>query len=182
MNSATAPAHVEMTASEEEILKSLRRIIRAVALYNRRLVAETGLSGPQLVCLRELDRQGALQPSQLSQRVNLSAATVCGILDRLEAHGLVFRERQTDDKRRVLVSLSEDGLRKVRRAPPALQDGFLFKLRALPLRRQAAIERTLKELVALMAANDLDAAPMLFAGESMSPGSATSPLDEPSPG
>jgi len=145
-------------------------------------VAQSGLSGPQLLCLRELDREGPLQPSQLSQRVNLSAATVCGILDRLEGRGLVRRERQTDDKRRVLVRLSDDGLRALRRAPPALQDSFLFRLRALPLRRQADIDRTLRELVSLMSADDLDAAPILISGESVGPGPATSPLDEPSNG
>lgn len=179
MNSARTDARLEMTDCEEEVLKSLRRIIRAVHLYNRRLVARSGLSGPQLLCLRELDRQGPLQPGQLSQSVNLSAATVCGILDRLEGRGLVHRERQTDDKRRVLVRLSTDGQRALRRAPPALQDSFLFKLRALPLRRQAAIDRTLKELVSLMAADDLDAAPILVSGENVGPGPAASPHDEP---
>jgi len=156
--------------AEEEVLKSLRRIIRAVDLYSRRLVTQTGLSGPQLICLRQLAVGGPMQTSHLADAVNLSAATVCGILNRLENRGLVIRERQSDDRRRVLVSLSEAGHDTVDNAPPALHDSFLFKLRALPERQQEAIHRTLSKIVTMMAADELDAAPILVPGEAVTPG------------
>lgn len=156
--------------SEEEVLKSLRRIIRAVDLYSRKLVTQTGLSGPQLICLRQLAAQGPMQTSHLAEAVNLSSATVCGILNRLEQRGLVTRERQLDDRRRVLVSLSEAGQDTVDNAPPALHDSFLFKLRALSARQQDDIKRTLTKIVSMMAAGDLDAAPILVPGEAVTPG------------
>ena len=77
------PGH-EMSDSEEEILKSLRRIIRAVDLYSHKLVTETGLSIPQLICMRQLAKDGEIQTSHLAEAVNLSPPTVCGILNRLE--------------------------------------------------------------------------------------------------
>ena len=163
-------AQLSTTDSEEEVLKSLRRIIRAVDLYSRKLVSETGLSGPQLICLRQLAAQGALQTNHLAEAVNLSPATVCGILNRLEQRGLVIRERQQDDRRRVLVSLSEAGQDTVDCAPPALHDSFLFKLRALPAEQQQAIDDTLRQIVAMMAADDLDAAPILVPGEAVTSG------------
>jgi DNA-binding MarR family transcriptional regulator len=150
---------------EDEVLRSLRRIIRAVDLYSRKLISEHGLSGPQLLCLRQLDAKGALPTGHLADAMSLSAATVCGILDRLEARGLLTRERQADDKRRVLVALTTAGHKLVGQAPPPLQDGFLFKLRALPLGQQAQINRTLKNLVSMMSAEGLDAAPMLLSGD-----------------
>ena len=151
-------------------MKSLRRIIRAVDLYSRRLVTQTGLSGPQLICLRQLAVTGPMQTSHLAAAVNLSSATVCGILNRLENRGLVIRERQTDDRRRVLVSLSEAGHDTVDNAPPPLHDSFLFKLRALPDKQQASIHQTLTKIVTMMAADDLDAAPILVPGEAVTPG------------
>ena len=160
----------EFSNTEEDVLRSLRRIIRAVDLYSRRLVTQTGLSGPQLICLRQLASDGAMQTSHLADAVNLSAATVCGILNRLEERGLVIRERQQDDRRRVLVSLSEAGQDTVENAPPALDESFLFKLRALPKRRQQNIHETLGQIVSMMAAEDLDAAPILVPGESVTPG------------
>lgn len=155
---------------EDEILRSLRRIIRAVDLYSRRLIAQSGLSGPQLTCLRQLARRGPLQGNHLAEAVHLSPATVSGILDRLEQRGLIVRERQSDDRRRVLISLSDAGADAVNNAPPALHDTFLFQLRALPIEEQEQIRATLKRIVQMMAADDLDAAPLLIPGESVSPG------------
>jgi len=163
----------EMSEAEEDVLKNLRRVIRAVDLYSRKLVNETGLSSPQLICLRQLARNGAMQSGHLANAVNLSAATVCGILDRLEARGLISRQRQKDDKRRVLVDLTSSGHRAVHEAPPALHDSFLFKLRNLPQKQQAEISKTLKNLVSMMAADDLDAAPILAPGQAVSSGPGT---------
>lgn len=165
-NPVTA-AEADISGTEEAVLKSLRRIIRAVDLYSRKLVGETGLSGPQLICLRQLASHGPMQTSHLADAVNLSSPTVCGILDRLEQRGLVHRERQADDRRRVLVSLTDSARDAVEHAPPALHDSFLFKLRTLPLRRQEEIRDTLSEIVAMMAAEGLDAAPILVPGESV---------------
>jgi DNA-binding MarR family transcriptional regulator len=146
---------------EDEVLRSLRRIIRAVDLYSRKLLAVHGLSAPQLLCLRQLAEHGPMLSGTLAAAVSLSPATVSGILDRLEQRGLIERRRQQDDKRRILIALSPAGLDVVREAPPPLQESFLFKLRALPESQQAQIDRTLKKLVAMMAAEDLDSAPLL---------------------
>lgn len=160
---------------EEAVLRSLRRIIRAVDLYSRKLVTQTGLSGPQLICLRQLASRAPMQTSHLADAVNLSSATVCGILNRLEQRGLVVRERQEDDRRRVLVSLSEAGQDTVDHAPPALHDSFIFKLRALPPEQRAAIGQTLASIVSMMAADELDAAPILVPGEAVTPGPEKKP-------
>jgi DNA-binding MarR family transcriptional regulator len=142
----------------------LRCVIRAVDVYSRKLIAEHGLSGPQLMCLRQLDARPLLT-GRLAKAISLSPATVCGILDRLEARGLVARERQVDDKRRIVVRLTGAGRDAVRRAPPALQERFLFRFRALPASQQAALNQTLKALVAMMAADDVDLESLLGAPE-----------------
>jgi DNA-binding MarR family transcriptional regulator len=154
-------AALELPNYQEEILRSLRRIMRAVDLYSRRLVTDHGLSGPQLFCLRHLDAHGACLTGELATAMSLSPATVCGILDRLEVQNLVSRERQVDDKRRVLVRLTPKGRRRVSKAPPPLEHGFLKQLDAMPLGRQAEIDASLKQLVAMMSADGLEPAPLL---------------------
>jgi len=134
---------------EEEMLHSLRRIIQAADLYNRRLIGQHGLSTPQLVCLRRL-RSGPLSTGELAAQIHLSAATVCGILDRLEARGLVARERRADDKRRVLVRLTPAARAILRKTPTPLQDTFLANLRALPPGEQTELHRVLEKLVTMM--------------------------------
>ncbi|MCG6872051.1 MAG: MarR family transcriptional regulator [Gammaproteobacteria bacterium] len=147
---------------QDDILRSLRRIMRAVDLYSRRLITEYGLSGPQLLCLRQLDNPAGMLTGELARAMSLSPATVSGILDRLEAQEFLIRERQQDDKRRVRVRLTPRGRRMVRKAPPPLEHGFLEKLNALPVRRQAQIQDSLSSLVEMMSAGDLDAAPLLI--------------------
>jgi DNA-binding MarR family transcriptional regulator len=169
-NISKSPSVGEPGIVQESVLRSLRRIIRAVDLYSRRLVVQTGLSGPQLICMRQLAAEGALQTTQLADSVNLSAATVCGILNRLEQRGLVVRERQIDDRRCVLVSLSEAGQDTVANAPPALHDSFSFRFGALSSEQQQQIDNTLGLIVSMMAAEDLDAAPILVPGEAVTPG------------
>jgi DNA-binding MarR family transcriptional regulator len=166
-------AEPQMSVAEEEILRSVRRIVRAVGLYSRKLMTQTGLSGPQLICLRQLAQDGAMQTSHLAEAVNLSSATVCGILNRLERRGLVERERQLEDRRRVVVSLTDAGQDTVNNAPPALHDSFLFKLRSLPDDEQNVIQDTLGKLVSMMSAEDLDAAPILEPGDAVTPGPDT---------
>lgn len=148
-------------AREDSVLRSLRKIVHAIDLYSRKLNSACNLTGPQLACLRQLEARGAMTMTAVAAAVSLSPATVSGILDRLEARALVRRERQSDDKRRVLVFLTEAGGEAVRRAPPSLQEQFSARFRALAPRRQAGLERALREIVAMMEAEELDAAPVL---------------------
>jgi len=170
------PATIAVSSYEEEILRSLRRIIRAVDLYSRQLMVGHGLSGPQLLCLTQLAK-GEMRSGALAIALSLSPATVTGILDRLEARGLVERRRQVDDKRSVVVCLTPAGKALLAQAPPPLQQSFLSKLRALPASEQAAISETLRRLVTMMSADEIDAAPMLAAGDAGADAAAVSSSD-----
>jgi DNA-binding MarR family transcriptional regulator len=114
----------------------------------------------------------------LARSLSLSPPTVTGILDRLESRGLVKRVRQVDDKRTVTVSLTEAGRRLLEQAPPPLQLSFLVKLRALPEAEQAAIAATLKRLVSMMAAEEIDAAPLLAPGDAVAHGETRAALTD----
>lgn len=50
-----------------------------------------------------------LEPCELSARLLISRPSVTGLLDTLQAKGLIRREPHTDDRRRVLVTLTDDG-------------------------------------------------------------------------
>ena len=76
---------------EDQIVASIRRIIRAIDLQSRRLLDKHRLTGPQLATLREADKLGEISVSTLARAVHLSQPTVSGILNRLERRGLVVR-------------------------------------------------------------------------------------------
>ena len=116
---------------EDQVLTALRRIVRAIDLHSRRLVEQSGLTGPQLVTLREVARLGRIRPGSLAKAVNLSHATVTGILDRLEQRDLVTRTRDGEDRRSVIVSVTAKGQLILKDAPSLLQDQFRVELSRL---------------------------------------------------
>lgn len=148
-----------------EILQSLRRIIRAVDLHSRRLKAAFELTAPQLVCLLTVAEEGPISLSFVALRMHLSPSTVVGILDRLEARGLVERTRDQQDRRVVRVTATTKGRRLARRAPSPLHDNLADSLARLPRRDQASIASALGRIVELMEARSLDAAPILKTGK-----------------
>jgi DNA-binding MarR family transcriptional regulator len=153
-----------INALEDSILTSLRKITRAIDLHSRQLAKEYKLTGPQVVCLRRLRATGTTLPSILSREVSLSQATITGILDRLEAQGLVERQRDRDDRRRVNISLTSQGIAIAESSPEPLQDRFLESLNQLPKENQQIIDTVLRQVVDMMEAKQLEAAPVLQAG------------------
>ena len=148
----------------DEILKALRRILRRVALHSRQLLKETGLTLPQLLCLRALGEMDGGETTQveLSRILQLSQPTVTGIIDRLERAGLVKRERSTADRRKVGVSLTESGRVRQRSLPTPLQEQFIARLMQLSRDERESLLQSLTRVVELMEAQAVDAAPILL--------------------
>ena len=68
-----------------------------------------GLTYPQYVTMMALWEQDGMKVGELGARLHLDSATLTPLLKRLEAHGLVRRERSTEDERAVIVSLTDEG-------------------------------------------------------------------------
>lgn len=154
-----------MSDLTDEVLVSLRRIIRANDLHSRRLGKETGLTTPQLVVLRTINERGEQTVSEIGRSVSLSQATVTNILNRLEAGGLVKRKRSSEDRRRVNVSLTAPAKRLLKAAPMPLQEGFVERFGALAKWEQHQIVASLERVATMMDAEELDAAPLLATGQ-----------------
>jgi DNA-binding MarR family transcriptional regulator len=146
---------------EDDVLRALRRISRAIDLHSRHLSTTFGLTVPQLVCLRVIGLRGPISPSQLASEVSLSQATITGIGDRLVARQLVLRERSTVDRRGVTLVLSDAGRALIDAAPSPLQERFVAQLAELSHEEREIIRLTLNKIVRLMGGEELDAAPLL---------------------
>jgi DNA-binding MarR family transcriptional regulator len=135
---------------EEEIVRALRQIMRAVELQSHRLADEYGLTGPQLATLNEAARLDEAPLGELAKAVHVSQATMSGILDRLEKRGLVQRVRGTRDRRSVWISLTEAGRNILDAAPPMLNEHFRAELSKLEVWEQTAILATLQRIAAMI--------------------------------
>ena len=147
-----------------QVMAALRRIIRAIDLHSRNLVQRFGLTGPQLVVLKELVGTPRRSVSELAAAVNLSQATVTGILDRLERKEMIIRVRDSKDRRRVMVSPTAEARQALAGAPPLLQEHFTKQFSALPDWQQTQILSSLQRIVALMEATEVEAGPILTTG------------------
>jgi DNA-binding MarR family transcriptional regulator len=106
------------------LLKAIRRLARATEIRSRHIDRTLGLTLPQLVvlgCVRDL---GEGTGRAIAGEADLSPATVVGILDKLEAKGLVVRQRSTDDRRIVRTRLTVSGEALLAEAPAPLGDAF----------------------------------------------------------
>jgi len=137
------------------VLRALRGITRAVSLYSRKLYTRQRITSPQLVCLLVIAEEQSITASEIARRVHLSPSTMVGILDRLEANGLVVRQRNRRDRRTVSITLSRAGRAMLRKAPSPLQDGLAAALSALPETEQATIADSLERVVELMGVESL---------------------------
>jgi DNA-binding MarR family transcriptional regulator len=160
-NDHSAGAELPITS---EVMAALRRIIRAIDIHSRSLVQRFGLTGPQLVVLKELVSDSPRSVSEIARAVNLSQATVTGILDRLERKSMVVRERDRSDRRKVMVSPTEAAEKVLAGAPPLLQEHFTDAFGRLPDWQQTQVLSSLQRIVTLMEATEVEAGPILSTG------------------
>jgi len=82
----------------------------------RPLLDELGLTYPQYLVMLVLWEQAPASVGELSTRLHLDSGTLTPLLKRLEAAGLVRRQRSAEDERRVEVSLTPKGQALKKRA------------------------------------------------------------------
>lgn len=81
------------------------------AMYRQadRFLSGYGLTLSQFEMLTVLSEEGAVPLNRLSERLCCACSNVTGLVDRLERDGLVKRERSQEDRRVILLDLTEKG-------------------------------------------------------------------------
>ena len=78
----------------------------------RRLRAEFGATLPQFDLLAQLDREpDGLRLGEISKRTMVTNGNITGLVERLEADGLLYRETPGDDRRVTVARLTDAGRR-----------------------------------------------------------------------
>lgn len=149
------------------VLRHVRRIVRALSLAGRDLARSHDLTVAQLLCLRVLKDAGMLTAGSIATALSLSPQTVTGLLDRLHTRELITRARSETDRRQVLISLSNKGERLLAATAPSLQDRFVDRFSTLPYEHRRRVTEALATVVNLLEAESLDAAPLLAPGHAL---------------
>jgi DNA-binding transcriptional ArsR family regulator len=74
-------------------------------LMSQAAAERIGINSTDLNCLNILSLGGEITAGQLAQATGLTTASITGVVDRLEQAGYVRRERDSRDRRRVVIHL-----------------------------------------------------------------------------
>ena len=108
--------HRDPTLIEEadEMLAHVRALWRALVRNPFGEAEQHGLTGPQVTLMACLVTRGPLTVTELSRTVGMTHSTASGIVDRLQARGLVRRTPDASDRRRTRIAVTEKVARYVR--------------------------------------------------------------------
>ncbi|MCE7008283.1 MarR family transcriptional regulator [Kibdelosporangium philippinense] len=85
-----------------ELSMALDRVGNAAA-------ARIGVNQTDLICLTLLSRRGPMSSGEVAAELGLTNAAISAMAGRLEKHGYVTREIDPNDRRRVLLSVQQEG-------------------------------------------------------------------------
>jgi DNA-binding MarR family transcriptional regulator len=134
-------------ADSRRVLDSIRRIVRALRLFDREAEKRFGLSGAQLFVLQQLGDGNAISINELAGRTHTHQSSVSVVVQKLVDRKLVRRSPSAKDARRVELSLTQRGRRLLRSAPLAAQDRLITSLANLTKTRRKLLSDLLSELI-----------------------------------
>ncbi|MGY6632254.1 MAG: MarR family winged helix-turn-helix transcriptional regulator [Alkalilacustris sp.] len=148
-----------MTERVDATLIALRRVLRAIEGNTRSIARASGLTSAQMLVLHALAASGQELPSDIARRLGVSQATVTTQIDRLEARGLVRRERRQADRRTVWVILTDAGRQLLADTPDPLYGRFAARFAALPDWEQGMLMAGAERLAQLFDAQGVEPLP-----------------------
>ena len=119
----TSPLPANPLALEEQVCFALSVAARTVVAVYRPVLEPLGLTHPQYLVMLALWQHEPVSVRDLSGLLHLDPGTLSPLLKRLEACGLLRRERDTADERALAVTLTAKGraLRaEAEHVPPAI--------------------------------------------------------------
>jgi DNA-binding MarR family transcriptional regulator len=133
----------EVDAAQLEVAHALERVIA----WLRQSREPAGLSASALSALSRLESLGSLRVTELAEREQLTQPGMTTLINRLEDAGLALREPDPTDGRAVRVTITADGLERVRQHRDARAALLGDRLARLSPEHQAALVAAVPALV-----------------------------------
>ncbi len=103
------PSDQDFLRLDGQICFALNAAGRAFGSLYRVVLKDLGVTYPQYLVMLVLWEHGELPVKEIGQHLRLDSGTLSPLLKRLEAAGLVRRERSAQDERSVRAGLTEEG-------------------------------------------------------------------------
>jgi len=141
---ATPATTTDWLRLDQQICFSLNAASRAFGSVYRVILKDLGITYPQYLVLLVLWERGETTVKELASALRLDYGTVSPLLKRLEAAGLVRRERAAADERSVLVACT--GRAEELRERATCVPGALLEATALDSTEAARLREELRRL------------------------------------
>jgi DNA-binding MarR family transcriptional regulator len=128
----------------------LRPVLLRVGRELRREARRAGISPEQVSLLVAIKYASGIGIRELATRERVSAPAMSNHVDRLERDGLVQRTPSSSDRRRVGLSLTDDGQRVLRKVRSQRTAWLATRLKDLTLEQLAAIDAAIEPLSELL--------------------------------
>jgi DNA-binding MarR family transcriptional regulator len=129
------------------------------ALFQQAAAAQYGLGITDMKTLSILLQEGPMPAGDIGNRLSLTSGSVTALIDRLERHDLVKRQRHAEDRRKVIVIVNYEKLAAGDNVYQSIGEAFARllgsytteQLEFLVQHTQATIEMTKREIAKLAA-------------------------------
>jgi DNA-binding MarR family transcriptional regulator len=140
------PDSDDMLALERQVCFALSVAARNVVAVYRPVLEPLGLTHPQYLVMLALWQHGTLSVKDLSGLLQLDPGTLSPLLKRLEAAGLLRRERDAKDQRNLALALTEKGT-ALRAQAEKIPAGIVERL-DMPVEELMALQSALTRVIA----------------------------------
>jgi DNA-binding MarR family transcriptional regulator len=107
-----------------ELEHAVRKSSALGVIFGQTVASRVGISSSDLECLDFLNIEGRVTAGRLAELTGLTTGAITGVIDRLEKAGLVRRERDDEDRRKVFIAIVPENVAKVGRFYEHLQRGM----------------------------------------------------------
>ena len=128
----------EIRADAEKLADILTTLQRCFLMNLSRELSRGKVSFPQYFLLGFLAQQKFLTMSEIAQKMGHTTAAATGLVDRLENLGYAHRTHDCEDRRKIMVDITESGLSLVARIREDMIDGVVKMMGHLCVEEQKA--------------------------------------------
>jgi DNA-binding MarR family transcriptional regulator len=105
----------------QDLEHAVRKSSALGVIFGQTVANRVGISSSDLECLDFLIIEGRVTAGRLAELTGLTTGAITGVVDRLEKAGLVRRERDADDRRKVFIAIVPENIARIGRFYEPLQ-------------------------------------------------------------
>ena len=143
------PTHYKGTSKEVSTLNAFIKLMRASESVNARLnkhLAEAGLTVSQFGILEALLHLGPQNQKRLGEKILKSGGNITLVIDNLEKNEWVKREKDPNDRRAVIITLTPEGKKIISAFFPKHLEKIVDEFSVLTVKEKKELANICKKL------------------------------------